>query len=236
MINFIKEQLAVWKLKRSLHKYIRPDRAFLQSARTRFITLAQQSRFGQNAHSDAKSRILDSDKAESRRAGVTVRAKHPRSWKYATIAIVAVLSMTSGMAVFADASNVPVTHPLYSLKRLSEQIRLGLSTPEQQVELHQIFAQRRLEEASELETNHDDRPITPESQTRINGLDNDFQKETEHGLDKTQDPQVHAAARAKFCQDILDIIQQDAPTNPLPSPMVDHIKTRCADAVKTPGN
>ncbi len=36
------------------------------------LHLAQQSRFGQNAHSDAKSRILDSDKAESGQKGLVI--------------------------------------------------------------------------------------------------------------------------------------------------------------------
>ncbi len=36
------------------------------------LHLAQQSRFGQNTHSDAKSRILDSDKAESGQKGLVI--------------------------------------------------------------------------------------------------------------------------------------------------------------------
>lgn len=212
MINFIKEQLAIWKLKKSLHVYTRPDRAFLQSARLRFVTLAQQ------------------------RAGVTVRVKHPRSWKYATVAIVSVLSMTSGMAVFADANNVPATHPLYNLKRVSEQVRIGLSSPAQQVELHKTFAQRRLEEVSELKTEQDDKPFPPGFQNRIDGLNKDFQNEADNGLDQAKDPQVKTTDRIKFCNDILDTIKNRPQSNQLPIQMMDHIKTRCANAVKSQEN
>ena len=196
----------------NLRAYTRPDRAFLRSARVRFVALAQQ------------------------RAGVTARAKHPRAWKYATIAIVAVLASTSGAAVFADATNVPATHPLYGFKRMSEQVRMGLSTPAQQVELHKIFAQRRLEEASEIEADHDDHPIAPQSQLQVNGLDKDFQNETEVGLDKAQDPQVRAQARLQFCNDILTTIAHLPPANQLPVAVVSHIKTRCAQTPKSQGN
>lgn len=212
MINFIKEQLAIWKLKKSFRAYTRPDRAFLKSARLRFVTLAQQ------------------------RAGVNVRAKHPRSWKYATVAVVAVLSMTSGMAVFADANNVPATHPLYGFKRVSEQVRIGLSSPTQQVELHKTFAQRRLEEASELKTEQDDKPIPPGFQNRIDGLNKDFQNETDNGLDQAKDPQVRVVDRVKFCNDILDTIQNRPQSNQLPVQIMDHIKARCAETTKSQEN
>ncbi len=234
IIDFIKEQLAIWRFKKSLREFTKPDPAFLKSARTRFVNLAQQSRFGQNAHSDAKSRILDSDKAESG------RASRSNSWKYATIAIVAVFSMTSGMAVFADANNVPATHPLYNFKRLSEQVRLGLSSPVQQVELHQAFAHRRLEEVAELEANHgdppvasdtsvSDRPVPDKSQVRIDELNKDFQNETETVLDQINPPKAQPEDRAKFCNDILDTIQNRPKHNRPPSPMVDHIKDRCRE-------
>src|SRR3989344_3046721 len=195
MFNFIKEQLAIWRFKKSLRAYTRPDRAFLKSTRTRFITLTQQ------------------------RAGVCIRAKHPRSWKYATVAIVAVLSMTSGMAVFADANNVPVKHPLYNLKRVSEQVRLNLSSPVQQVELHRVFAHRRLEEVTELEleTDINNRPIPPQSKIRVNNkiqidkLSKDFENEI----------------RPEFCKYILDTIKNRP--DKVKNRMIDRVKIRCHD-------
>lgn len=208
MINFIKEQLMISKLKKNLREYTRPNRAFLKSARTRFTTLAQQ------------------------RAGVTTRAKHPWSWKYATVAIVAILSMTSGMAVFADANNVPATHPLYNLKRMSEQVRIGLSSPPQQVELHRIFAHRRLEEVAELETENNDHPTPIQSQKRIDKLNNDFENETEAGLNKAQEPQIKKEVRQQFCQDILDAMRKRPRSNRPDEHMTDRVKARCGEAEK----
>jgi len=227
MIDFIKEQLAVRRFKKSLRAYTRPDQVFLKSARTRFINLAQQ------------------------RASVKAVVTRSNSWKYATIAIVVVFSMTSGMAVFADANNVSATHPLYNFKRLSEQIRLGLSSPVQQVELHQVFAHRRLEEVTELEANHDDppvvsttsvsdKPVPDKLQVRIDELNKDFQKETETALDETEniieysnrETQVKSRDSAQFCRDILSSIKNRPKSNRPPSPMVDHIKDRCREVLE----
>lgn len=199
-MNFIEEQLAVWRLKQRLHKYVRPDRAFLKSARTRFVTLGQQ------------------------KTGVTVRAQHPRSWRYATVTIATVFAMTSGMTVFADVNNVPVTHPLYNLKRASEQVRLGLSSPTQQVELHRVFAHRRLEEASELET---ESQIPAQVQNRIDKLNKDFENETETGINKAQRVVDHPEVRTQLCNDILNTIQNKPMGNKLPKHMIDRIKSKC---------
>lgn len=213
MINFIKEQLAIRKLKRGLREYTQPDRAFLKSAKLRFVTMAQQ------------------------KSGVSVQARHSRSWKYATVAIMVILSMTSGVVVFADAKNVPVTHPLYNFKRVSEQIRMGLSSPTQQVKLHQVFAHRRLEEVVELEEssldinekdnqdNNVDKPISEKSKIRIDKLNKDFEDETETGLNKAQDPKIKEEVRQKFCQDILDTIKEKSDKKQ--NRMADRVKTRC---------
>jgi len=256
MISLIKEQLAIRRLKKNLHVHVRPDRAFLKSARTRFITLAQQQ------------------------AGVRVGAiGYFRSFKYATVAIAVVFALTSGMAVFADANNVPANHPLYGFKRLSEQVRLDLSSPVQQVELHKTFAQRRLKEISELKTeqqieqqtspspeissrtnkendqktnrvivptinptispntdaesnrrtNEGDNSGTSKLQDRIDGLNKDFQDETDHVLDQDKNPQIKTEARVQFCQDILNTIKDKSESDRLPTQMVDHIKSRCGE-------
>lgn len=243
MINFIKEQLVISRLKKTLQNYARPDRTFLKSARAKFVTLAQQ------------------------RAGVSTKEKHPLLWKYATVSLVVMFSMTGGMAVFADAGNVPATHPLYGFKRLSEQVRLDLSSPAQQVELHRLFAQRRLKEASEIKNNQENnqnnqqtnqeinpganpqtnQETTPkinringsdnhDVQNRIDGLNKDFQSETDHGLDRAKDPQVRPEIRTQFCQDILNTINNHSESDQLPSQMVDHIKSRCGEAGKNQGD
>jgi hypothetical protein len=213
MTNFIKEQLAIWRLKKLLRRETRMDQAFARSARMRFIELARQ------------------------RAGALSHVGRSRLWKYATITAVIALTMTSSMAVFADANNVSASHPLYNLKRLSEQVRLDVSSPGQKVELHKAFAQRRLKEASEIEKNGTpDLPATPAPgvRVRIEQLKEDFRTEAETGLDQTQDPQIRTEIRVKFCDDIFDAIQQENLTNRPSAQVVQHIQNRCGRANNVP--
>lgn len=208
MINFIKEQLMIRKLKKSIRAYTQPDKWFLKSSRTKFVTLAQQSRFGQNAHSDTKSE----------------RTKHSWSWRYATVAVVAIISIIGGVAGFADANNVSVTNPLYNFKRISEQARINLSTTTQKVELHQVFARRRLDEVIELEVKLETEEV---KQDRINKLNEDFENEAKTGLTKTQDTKIKKEVRQKFCQEILDTINSRA--NKRQNPAIERIKVKCVD-------
>ncbi|OGM97940.1 MAG: hypothetical protein A2735_00910 [Candidatus Yanofskybacteria bacterium RIFCSPHIGHO2_01_FULL_41_21] len=212
MINFIKEQLVIRRLKKYFREYTQPDRAFLKSAKLRFVTIAEQ------------------------KSDISIQAKHPRLWKYATVAIVAIFSMTSGMIVFADVNNVSATNPFYNFKRISEQIRIGLSSSTKQIELHQIFAHRRLEEVVKLEENNleinkkdnqnnIDKPISSESKIRIDKLNKDFEDETEAGLDDVQDPKIKKEVRQKFCQDILDTIKKQ-PDNRRDH-VADRVKIKC---------
>ena len=225
MINFIKEQLKLWRFKKSLHKYTLPERVFLKSARIRFVALAQQ-------HAD-----------------VGVMMKHSHSWRYATIAVVAVLSMTSGIAVFADANNVSVTHPLYNLKRLSENVRLELSSPEQKLQLHQVLVQRRLKEVTDLNTEEkraliksmppvvkiniasvsSEVNLTPR-QIKIKKLDSDFRKEAESVLDQAQRLPIEKVDHVQICKEIINTITRD-PASPS-GHFLERIQSRCGEVSK----
>lgn len=127
MINRIKEQLAFRRLKKKLRAQTQIDRAFFASARESFIALIKTK-------------------------GVATTAVHRPSfaWRYATVAVVAVLALTSAAGVFAEKLDVPPTSPLYPLKRVAEQVQLAVSTPAQQVALHQEFAQKRAKEIATL--------------------------------------------------------------------------------------
>lgn len=127
MINQIKEQLAFRRLKKKLRAQAQIDRAFFASARESFVALIQT-------------------KGTST---VSVRGTSA-AWRYATVAIVAVLALTSGAGVFAEKLDVPPNSPLYPIKRIAEQVQLAVSSPGQQVVLHQEFAQKRAKEITTL--------------------------------------------------------------------------------------
>lgn len=243
MINFIKKQLAIRKLKRNLREYTRPDQSFLKSARLRFITMAQQ---------DLRVKLV---------------ASRSFSFRYATIAIMAVLAMTSGMAVFADVNDVPVTHSLYQLKRLSENVRLEISPPDKKIVLHQIIVQRRIKELVEL---HDPEvaqatepaeaneivgtsteislkeTVLPEAspavllkaypsslpkkeevskQKRIKKLDSDFEKQSEAALDEIQKLPINKEVRNNICKEISEAITDGTASSS--RRFIEQVKTRC---------
>ncbi|GEM_PF-4825655 len=229
MINFIKEQLAIRRLKKELRQYAQPDRVFLKSARLRFITLAKQ------------------------KSGVSAGVGHYRSWKYATVAIVVVLSITGGVAGLADANNISATNPLYNFKRVSEQVRMGLSSPTKQVKLHKVFANRRLEEVVELtkenqlkKENAEDvvptitvleevasvsiktktsRSSKKDNKNKIDRLNSDFEKEAEKTIDQAEVIKVSSEERLKICTEIVESLLQGPASSS--ARLANRIESRC---------
>lgn len=121
-----------WKLvllRIRIKRALKPDQVFLDSAREKFL-LSLVERYGIQMETTSLSSSM--------------------RWRYAVIITLIVCSM-GGLGVFADTTNVAPDHPLYEFKRISEQVRLHLSTPDHQVALHQVFATRRLEEIKAIE-------------------------------------------------------------------------------------
>ena len=244
MINFIKEQLAIRKLKRNLREYTRPNQAFLKSARLRFITMAQQN------------------------SSVNVRVRHSYSFRYASVMVMVILAMTSGMAVFADVNDVPVTHSLYQFKRLSENVRLEVSSPDKKIALHQVIIQRRVKELQELnrpeemvqateliesaklmETSTeinlketivlDASPVislkaspstSPKKteiskQKRIKKLDSDFEKQAEAALNEVQKFPKNKEGRINICKEITEAVNGGPASSS--RHFIEQVKTRC---------
>lgn len=128
MINLFKEQLAMRRLRKRLHAYTLMDRAFFRSARESFAELARQ------------------------RAGArTVVARdHDLRFRYATVALIAVISLTSGLSVFADKNDVSPESPLYNFKRLGEEVRVAVAPSEKKIELREEYVERRVKEIAIL--------------------------------------------------------------------------------------
>ncbi|MBP9822074.1 MAG: hypothetical protein KBC81_01340 [Candidatus Pacebacteria bacterium] len=247
-MNFIKEQLAIWKLKRSLRSYVQPDKTFLNSTKEKFVLMSQQ------------------------RNSASV-IKHYHLMKYATVFAVVALSMVTGLSVFADVSDVSVAHPLYDFKRVSEQVRLKASSPVKQVELHRVFATRRLQEVVELENENLQHKNTPQesiqptpssvvknkpeetpikneikdadhvkidtsisNQKRIDRLNKDFQNEVEGVLGRVQRLEDSKDVRGKFCKDILNTVKQKDAEFRLSEHLLEDIKSRCDSTESTKGS
>ncbi len=75
------------------------------------------------------------------------------SWKfYTSFAVIALIILNSTALIYADTTNVPVDHPLYTFKRVAEEVRGFTSSPSQKVKLETEFANRRLQELSTIST------------------------------------------------------------------------------------
>lgn len=71
-----------------------------------------------------------------------------------SVVIVAVLAIFVSTSVYADQTNVPVTSPLYELKKVGESIRVAFAPKEKVEEIYEELALRRTEEL------HDERVHT----------------------------------------------------------------------------
>ncbi len=231
MINFIREQLIIRKLKKDLRAYVKPDKAFLDSAKLKFITLAE----------------------ERTNKKVLLASGSFNYFRYATAMAVVVLIMTSTAAVFADVSNVPVNNPLYNLKRVSEKVRVALVPQPKQIELHRVFAHRRLEESSELGSKENIPAVASlKSQAkvevkiekvenkiedtqrkvekvRIDRLNKDFEKEMETGLKKAQEYTGHPQLKTNLCDDILETIRDRRDSSGLSSRIIGRLEEKCQE-------
>lgn len=215
MIKYIKQQLALRRLREQLRAryWINPE--FLKSAKESFVAMAG---------------------LRAQRAGVRV-ARWSHAWRYATVAVVAVLSMTTGLAVFAQKNDVPPDHPLYQLKRLGEHVRLAVSSPAQQVELRQEYVSRRLKEIILLKAEEAgaqlDISVSPEAtltphQTRLQELGDDLQKEAESAIDQSEDIGNRKEKHAQVCGQILEAVDHASTSAPVGLRL--YLKARCEES------
>ena len=195
-MNPIKEKFLEFRLRRNLRRHFDPDQKFLQSAKDRFLNQVSQ-----------RGPILNR----------TPLHHHVIRWRYALIIILIAISTTGGVMTYADANNVPTTHPLYPLKRWSEQIRMDLSTPQQQVTLHKDLAERRLHELEEVKL-----ASTSQGPAIENNLANDFQHEADKTIDQAEKLNFHQEQRKALCQAITKVADDEVKGGRL-----DHFHAHC---------
>jgi hypothetical protein len=114
-------------------------------------------------HAAAKARVLGFISAEG--GGVSMTAPSYASWmmgsfisKPVTVSVAAVvLAVGSLSTVNAAADSLP-GDTLYSVKRITEQAQLKLASLDRRAVLHTEFAERRLNEAAELQKTVDTHP------------------------------------------------------------------------------
>ena len=148
-------------LSREARRELRPGKASIKRGRERFLAAFDASTIAAGARIPAAGNAL-----------------HPRAALFAkfAIGILAVLCIATGVSVYADTANVPVTSPLYPWKRLGENVQLALTaSAEQKAQLQATFAVRRAEELQTLAAVHP-------SSTMIPGLTKDLNEDISSSL------------------------------------------------------
>lgn len=137
MINFLKQR----KYKALVRKHFEPGKDFSKKSKALF-TAKLQEKYG------------------------TKNFIYKRAYSYVLTAFLGLFILGGGAAAFAEKENVNPDHPLYTLKRLAENIQVKVAAKEKKPVLHNKFAQRRLEEVK-----------TVKEEKTIQKLNNDFHEE-----------------------------------------------------------
>ena len=130
MLNFFKRKIKEYECRRLTKRYCEPDKDFLNTCREEFIAKV--------------CREIPPEKAK--RFSLVVLG-----FKYSLAVFIILVFLGSGAAVYADRANVDYAHPLYSLKRTVEAVRVELASSQQQPVLQTELAQRRLDEIKKIE-------------------------------------------------------------------------------------
>ncbi len=197
MDNLIKNKISDYKIRHLLRKFFSPDKIFMYSAKQKFL-------------SDLTGEFNG-----------YVRETEPSfQWRYAYALILIVIISFGSLITYADVKDVSANNPLYSLKRFGERVEIQVSNPERQLELHQEYLVRRLEEIKEVEASvkiqnpgpkksNAPSPATNEvdaikTNDRVEKLMNDFQDEADNSIDKAEKLNLRSEQKKNICKNILD--------------------------------
>jgi hypothetical protein len=70
--------------------------------------------------------------------------------QYAFAIVAGIIILNGGAIIYADTTDVPTSHPLYSYKLLAEEVRVKTASVETQPEVEVKIAERRVKELGEL--------------------------------------------------------------------------------------
>ncbi len=127
------------KLPRGVKRILKPRKEFTKQTKTMFLAVFDV------AHRGTGDGAMEAN----------ILVKRPMHAKLGVLAKVfitgaAFASIFVGVSVYADASNVTASSPLYPLKRLSETVRLAIAPNQEKPQLQASFAARRAGEISKL--------------------------------------------------------------------------------------
>jgi hypothetical protein len=130
------------KLPRAAQKQLLPREEFMTKGKERFLAAFDASEPARNAH--------------------PARPAYATAFFKVGVGVLAVLAVGVGLSAYADTANVSATNPLYSLKRLGENVQLALAPASEKTQLQATFAVRRANEIAALQASAPSSTLIPE--------------------------------------------------------------------------
>lgn len=144
----------------------------------------------------AKGRFLAAFDAHYR----TYKKPHSVSIYKTAIVFVALFALLAGASAYADTNNVAVTSPLYPLKRLNENVRLALASPEGKADIQATLVTRRADEINDLQTSEP-------SSTEISVLRKELQATIQASIEDEAKADPQGTKVGAFCGRLLSALQ-----------------------------
>jgi len=97
-----------------------------------------------------KTRVLFYEALQNQSARTHTHSSYVFWTRYALTSLFALIFIGGGIVTYADRTDVPATHPLYTYKLLAEEARLQSVPLEKKIDLEIEFAERRIRELDAL--------------------------------------------------------------------------------------
>jgi hypothetical protein len=126
MINKFRQLYTEWMIKRVLHRGFSPSADEIHKAHAAFMTEFE------------------------RQFPFTEQVKTSYFYHYALAAIAGIFILNGGAVIYADTVDVSTNHPLYSYKRVAEEVKVRTATASKKPEVEIQIAQRRIKEIKHI--------------------------------------------------------------------------------------
>jgi len=194
----IQEKLNERKCKKNFRCFCAPKKEFLE--KTFFLFLAELKN---------KGIVADAERSHFEFSGLF-------KWQSVSLAILVLVLISGSSIILADSQNVSISHPLYGLKRISENIRLATSPKNNRIVISNQLAQRRMQEMQDINSRN-----LPK--VKLTSVNNDFDQEINISVSELHNIQIQQGAQLKkLCAEVQTIIQNHQKIEALYSPDSDN--------------
>jgi len=181
MFNFIKDYFEYRRCRRSVKCRFEPCDEFLNECRNQFLSQLKARHNG--------------------RTSVSYLRLNP-ILKYGLTGIFSVMILSGGAIVYADKQNVAVGHPLYSLKRIGENIRLTFANSSVRPVIYNELAGRRFQEYAQTKSLSGRVLSDEKNKMMMINLNHDFHHEVKNVLVEVVNNKIETNRADQLCSSV----------------------------------